>query len=108
MLANSVCTTVNTKPLLKDLHNYIVPVYATRWRVIGTQLGLPNGRLDIIEYNHSNDVERCCISMLDEWLNIDTTASWGKMITVIESPAVSTPDRGDLSLYIVSYARVGM
>ena len=85
-----------------------MPEYAARWRVIGTQLGLTNRRLDIIEYDNNNKAEHCCISMLSEWLNMDTTASWKKLFTVIESPAVSTPDRGDLSLYIVSYACVAM
>ena len=35
--------------------------------------------------------------MLKEWLQVDATASWEKLFTAIESPAVScsTPDKGD-------------
>ena len=108
MLANFVSTTVNTTPLLRDLHYYITPQYASQWKVIGTLLGLPNGTLDIIEYDNPFKARECCNAMLKKWLQVDTTASWGKMFTVIESPAVSTSDRGDLSLYIVSYACVAM
>ena len=85
-----------------------MPHYAAQWRAIGAQLGLSNRRLEIIEYDNNNNAERCCVSMFTEWQDMDTTASWGKMFTVIESPAVSTSDRGDLSLYIVSYACVAM
>ena len=109
MLANSVSTTVNTMPLLKDLHRYIVPQYAVQWKVIGTQLGLRTEILDIIEYENINKAWDCCRAMLIEWLRMDPTASWRKLFTIIESPAVSTPDRGDyLCSYIVSYACVAM
>ena len=107
MLANFVSTTVNTTPLLKDLLQYITPQYAPQWRVIGTQLSLPTEILDIIEHDNMNKVVHCCNAMLRRWLEIDPTACWRKLFTVIESPAVST-DRGDLSLYIVSYACVAM
>ena len=88
---------VNTTPLLKDLHHYITPQYATRWRVIGTQLGLPIERLNIIENDNRDKAEPCCNAMLEKWLQVDTTASWRKLFTVIESPAVSysAPDKGD-------------
>ena len=97
MLANSVSTTVSTTPSMMDLCHYITPQYATQWRVIGTQLGLSNERLKIIENDNRDKAEPCCNDTLIEWLRMDTTASWGKLFTVIESPAVSTPDRGDLS-----------
>ena len=88
---------VNTTPLLKDLHHYITPQYAVQWRVIGTQLGLPIAKLKIIEYDNRDKAEPCCNAMLEKWLQVDTTASWRKLFTVIESPAVSysTPDKGD-------------
>ena len=89
--------TVNTTPLLKDLHHYITPQYAVKWRVMGTQLGLPNGTLDVIEHDNHYKARECCNAMLKEWLQDDTTASWGKLSTVIESPAVSfsAPDKDD-------------
>ena len=80
---------VNTTPLLKDLYQHITPQYAADWEVIGTLLGLPSGELKAIEAGWPANVKWCCNQMLKKWLEMDTTASWGKLFTVIESPAVS-------------------
>ena len=92
----------NTTQLLKDLYQYITPQYAADWIVIGTLLGLPSVTLDIIEHDHMHKATHCCNAMLRKWLEMDTTASWSKLFTVIESPAVScsAPDKGDcMALY---------
>ena len=88
---------VNLTPSLKDLQQHITPRYAAHWKVIGTQLGLPSGALDIIEHDNVYRVKPCCNDMLKKWLETDLTASWGKLFHVIESPAVScsAPDKGD-------------
>jgi len=87
---------VNTTPSLKDLQQHFIPQYAAQWRVIGTRLGLPSERLDIIERDKFYQTEDCCNAMLTKWLQVNTTASWRKLFTVIESPAVSSaPDKGD-------------
>ena len=88
---------MNTTPSLKDLLHYITPHYATRWRVIGTQLGLPIEILNIIEHDHRDKAVPCCNAMLEKWLQVDTSASWSKLFAVIESLAVScsAPDKGD-------------
>ena len=95
---------MNTKPLLKDLYQHITPQYAANWMVIGTLLGLSSGTLDIIEYDQMHNATRCCNAMLKKWLEIDITASWSKLFTVIESPAVScrAPDKG--TNFVYSYA----
>ena len=86
-----------TTPLLKDLQQYITPHYAAEWKVIGTQLGLPIGGLKAIRRGDPTDVKWCCNEMWTQWLKEDTTASWKKLVTVLESPAVScsAPDQGD-------------
>ena len=88
---------VNDTPLLKELYQYITPQYATNWEVIGTLLGICAGTLDIIEYDNSHRATNCCKAMLKKWLEIDDTASWKKLFTVIESPAVymSCNDKGN-------------
>ena len=73
---------------MKDLVNHITPHYAARWREIGTQLDLPSGRLDIIKYDNRDEASLCCNAMLKKWLEVDPSASWEKLITVIESSAV--------------------
>ena len=89
---------MNSTPLLKDLYQHITPQYAVDWIVIGTLLGLHSGTLDIIEHDHMHKATHCCNVMLRKWLEMDTTASWKKLFTVIESPAVScnTFEKGDL------------
>ena len=87
----------NSTPLLKDLYQHITPQYAADWKVIGTLLGLPSGRLQAIEAGWPTNVKWCCNQMLEKWLQVDRTASWSKLFTVIESLAVSctAPDKGD-------------
>ena len=98
--------TATSTPQLKDLHNHITPHYAARWRVIGALLGLSSGTLDIIKYD--NDKARpCCDAMLEEWLEVDPSATWNKLLSVIQSPAVSsdqTTEKGDyISIFQTSY-----
>ena len=90
---------MNTTPLPKDLQRYFTPQYAAHWRVIGTQLGLSTGDLEIIELDDRKAVP-CCNSMLKKWLEMDITASWGKLFDAVESPAVfcGAPDKGNYSL----------
>ena len=100
-MPNNLFSAVTTKPRLKDLCQHITPRYAAQWKLMGTLLGLPSGSLDIIQYDNHDKAEPCCNDMLKKWLQEDTTASWGKLFTVIESPAVScsiqsqTVDKGD-------------
>ena len=93
-----VSYTATSTPQLKDLHNHITPHYAARWRVIGTLLGIPSGTLDIIKYDNRDKARPCCDAVLDEWLEVDPSASWNKLLSVIQSPAVSSDqaaEKGD-------------
>ena len=88
-------TIVNTRPLLKDLCEHITSQYAGYWRELGTLLDLSSKILDIIENDHRT-VSHCCNAMLEKWLEIDPSASWRKLFTAIESPAMAghAPDKG--------------
>ena len=81
--------TVNSTPSLKDLQQYVTPQYAIQWRVIGIQLGLSSETLDIIECDNHYKIIPCCNAMLKQWLQMDITASWEKLLTIIESSAMS-------------------
>ena len=61
--------------------------------MIGTLLGLTSGTLDIIKYDNRDKARPCCDAVLEEWLEVDPSASWEKLFKVIESPAVSS-DQG--------------
>ena len=81
---------MNTTPLLKDLENFITPHYAAQWRQIGTQLSLPKGTLDIIEHDNFHKAELCCNAMWERWLELDSSATWIKLLDIVHSPAVSS------------------
>ena len=74
--------------MLKDLYNIITPDYAVNWRTIGENLGIRNGILDAIGHDNHHKAEDCCNAMWEEWLNIDTSASWSKLIQIIDSPKI--------------------
>ena len=77
------------RPQMKDLYEHITPRYATKWRKTGTLLGLPTGALDIIENDNRGKAESCCNGMFEKWLDINQTASWGKLFDAgIELPTV--------------------
>ena len=92
---------MKSTPSLKDLQQFVTPHYALQWRVIGTQLGLSSETLDIIEYDNHYKTIPCCNAMLKRWLQMDTTSSWEKLLTVIESPAMSrsTPNKSEQFAY---------
>ena len=76
---------MDTTPLLKDLYQYVTPQHAADWKVIGTRLNLPSGELKAIEAGWPTNVKWCCNQMLKKWLEIDTTATWKKLLIAIES-----------------------
>jgi len=78
-----------TTPALKDMQQYITPQYAADWREIGVELGLTDAKLREIREDNPLSVKSCCNRMFSEWLIVDTTASWEKLLTAIKSPAVS-------------------
>ena len=90
---------MNTTPLLKDLYQHITSRYATKWKVIGILLGLSNKLLDDIEAGYSANA-KCCNEMLEKWLEVDTTASWNKILNVIDS------DKGDCHCVCVLFVEV--
>ena len=92
---------VTTVPKLKDLYQHITPQYAADWKVIGTLLGLPIGELKAIEAGYPTNVKWCCNQMLEKWLEVDPSASWEKLISVIESPAVSNGQAVDTGMWLV-------
>ena len=89
--------TVYTRPSLQDLQNHFTAQCAGQWRVIGTQVGLSTGALDIIEYDNCNEAFPCCNAMFELWLELDTTATWDKLFAAIEPPTAShsASDEGD-------------
>ena len=86
---------MNCVPSLKDLRKHFITRYATKWKDIGLLLGLDSSILRAIEVEYYSEVRSCCKQMIEEWLKRDHDATWGKLITVIESPVVSGSQAGN-------------
>ena len=91
----SVLLVLNSPPKLKDLYNLITPEYAAQWKVIGTLLDIRKGTLDAIEGAYPTNMPWCCNKLLETWLDIDTNASWKKIIQVINTSAVAALKTGN-------------
>ena len=76
------------KPQLPELMDRVSVDAGAKWCHIGVQLGLPNGKLQIINDTHNGQPQDCCMEMFDEWLNTDRNATWRKLINVLCRPAV--------------------
>ena len=76
--------------MLKDLHNLISPDFAAVWKKIGIQLSIPLGTLISIEADFPTNVNKCCDRMLENWVELKSDHSWGKIIKAIDSPAVKS------------------
>lgn len=76
------------RPLLKDLHNHVVPKIADRWRDVGVQLLDPalvdERALEVIAANHPHSIEERCKSMFEKWLSTQEQASWTHLIESIK------------------------
>ena len=70
------------------MFNIVTPDYAVNWRTIGENLGIRNGILDTIGHDNHHKAEDCCNAMWEEWLNIDSSALWSKLIQIIDSPKI--------------------
>jgi len=80
---------VTNAPTLKELQRHVTPHFAADWREIGVELDLTDAKLREIEAGNPTNLKWCCNRMFSEWLRLDSDASWEKLFTAIESPAVS-------------------
>ena len=65
------------------------------WREIGTELGLTDETLSIIQEDNPSSVKKRCNAMLSKWLKVDTSASWKKLFTAINYCTRQSFDQGD-------------
>ena len=89
LISDNIFILVICSQMLGVLYERITPVYAARWKVIGTLLGIPEGELMAIEGGYPTNLRWCCNKMLEKWLEIDPTASWEKLCAIVHSPEVS-------------------
>ena len=88
---------LKSRPELRDLYSLVTPHYAAHWKVIGIQLGLLEGRLNAIELGYPTNASWCCNKMFEELLKVNTTVTWEKVLSAIDSTAtLCTLDSGEL------------
>ena len=73
------------KPTIKSLMKYRNNI-APYWRHLGIQLlqDKHTKKLEVIQANHRNKVEECFDEMFQYWLDVDTEATWIKLIAALE------------------------
>jgi len=72
------------RPQLKDLHNFVTPKYAAKWKAIGKSLGLSEALLDTTDHGNGYKAEDCCNAVWEQWLDMDNNASWNKVFSAID------------------------
>ena len=90
---------------MKDLNRHIIEQYAVNWESLGLELGLENYHIDNIFSNNSHNVIACCRQMLSKWLEIDTSATWGKLDDAINI-RLPSPTTHTGTLYNVSISKI--
>ena len=74
------------KPKIIEIYNHgIRDGVANAWHDLGVQL-IPDRLqtyLGIIRTNNPDDAQKCCSRMFEYWLQVDTTASWNKLIEAL-------------------------
>ena len=86
-VASSECLPVGTdQPTIRLLNHHVRDKIAPKWRNLGIELLNEEqcAKLDVIEGNHPQNVERCCTEIFEYWLRVDPQASWKKLIIALE------------------------
>ena len=73
------------RPKIKDISNYVVPKWASKWRQLGRQLNIEKHLMDNIECNYPADCENCCSNMFSKWLDINPSAFWEDVIIAVDN-----------------------
>ena len=80
----------SSRPILKDLHNILIPRIANDWYQVSIQLfsnaQLP--KLDEICTTHATDRRRGCVEMLKYWLQIHPEGTWDNLIHALREPGL--------------------
>ena len=79
-----MCTDIGKeRPELVDISNHIVPEWSPQWRQLGMELRIAHYMIDRIEHDHPNNCRRCCLVMLEDWLDSNSAATWEDLIVAV-------------------------
>ena len=86
---NILIATGDDRAQLDELLTNVVEQYAAHWEELGVKLGLKDYQLANISENtaghQSRQVETCCKRVLQKWLQLDPSPTWGRLDDVIIS-----------------------
>ena len=89
-ISNHICVYTyvyvgSDRPQISELCEYVRIDVAPQWYDLGMQLlnGEQAKKLNVIQSDHPGDSEKCCTAMFNYWLQVDTTASWDKLIMAL-------------------------
>ena len=82
--------TEDERPDMRDVNRYIVEQQAAQWERLGLELGLKDYHIANISKDHPNRSVTCCSEMLQKWLHIDPSATWGKLDDAVKIILSST------------------
>ena len=70
------------QPRISELCEYVRVDVAPQWYDLGMQLlnGEQAKKLNVIQSDHPGDAEKCCTALFNYWLQVDTSASWNKLM----------------------------
>ena len=81
--------TGDSRPILRDLYDQVVPSIADKWKDLGVQLLDPSlidqRVLEVIAADHPHSVEGCCKSVFEKWLNTQEDASWQQLLEALKN-----------------------
>ena len=84
-----------------ELYTNVVHQYTAQWEQLGLKLRLQHYDIDNISKDNTHNPDRsvtCCRTMLEKWLQIVPSPTWGKLDDVIVSlttaPLQSTGHQG--------------
>ena len=72
-------------PRISELCDYVRVDVAPHWYDLGIHLldAEQAKKLNVIRSDHPEDSEKCCTALFNYWLQVDTTASWDKLIIAL-------------------------
>ena len=70
---------------MRDLNRHIVEQQAAQWERLGLELGLKDYQIANISKDNPNRSVSCCREMLQKWLEIDHSPTWGKLDDAIKN-----------------------
>ena len=89
--------TVNDRPALRDLSNFVVPKVSHKWYNLGLQLfdRGDEGILTSMKANTTKRPEDHCLDVFTHWLATKKNATWQNLIKSLRYEGVKLPNVAD-------------